>query len=112
MNFGMFIQLSNLVEGLVHISEITGDYYIFDEKTKILKGQRKGKTYKIGQKVKVIVTKASKYNSTVDFNLVEEEETHGNNKYDFSGFVCRNYVHRNTWFASVFCFEFQKKANL
>ena len=47
MNFGMFIQLSNLVEGLVHISEIKGDYYIFDEKTKrYLKDKEKEKLIK------------------------------------------------------------------
>ena len=82
MNFGMFIQLDNMVEGLVHISEIKGDYYIFDDVTKTLRGQKKGKIYKIGQKVRVVVTAASKENSTIDFNLIEEKkgETNGNSK--------------------------------
>ena len=80
MSFGMFIQLDNLVEGLVHISEIKGDYYIYNDSTKTLKGQKKGKEYKMGQKVRVVVTNASKENSTVDFNLVEKVKKNGNTK--------------------------------
>ena len=79
MSFGMFVQLPNLVEGLVHVSELKGDYYNFIETTKTLKGQRKGKEYKVGQKVKVIVTAASKENSTIDFNIVEDDKN-GNTK--------------------------------
>ena len=77
MSFGMFIQLDNLVEGLVHISEIKGDYYIYNDSTKTLKGQKKGKEYKMGQKVRIVVTNASKENSTVDFNLVEKVKKNG-----------------------------------
>ena len=80
MSFGMFIQLDNLVEGLVHISEIKGDYYIYNDSTKTLKGQKKGKEYKMGQKVRIVVTNASKENSTVDFNLVEKVKKNGNTK--------------------------------
>ena len=71
MNFGMFVQLDNLIEGLVHISELKGDYYNFDDTTKTLRGERKGKIYKLGQKVRVKVINASKENSIIDFNLVE-----------------------------------------
>ncbi len=74
MNFGMFIQLDNMIEGLVHISEMKGDYYNFDDVTKTLKGEKKGKMYKLGQKVRVVVTNASKENSTIDFNLVEKKQ--------------------------------------
>ena len=74
MSFGMFVELPNLIEGLVHISEIKGDYYIFDDSTKTLKGQHKKKEYKMGQKVRVVVTAASKENSTIDFNLVDEKK--------------------------------------
>ena len=80
MNFGMFVQLDNMVEGLVHISEIVGDYYLFDENTKTLRGQKKGKIYKLGDKVRIVVTAASKENSTVDFNLVEKGDNNGNTK--------------------------------
>ena len=79
MNFGLFVQLDNMIEGLVHISEIKGDYYTFDETTHTLRGEKKGKMYKLGQKVRVVVTNASKENSTIDFNLVEGNKN-GNKK--------------------------------
>ena len=79
MNFGLFVQLDNMIEGLVHISEIKGDYYTFDETIHTLRGEKKGKMYKLGQKVRVVVTNASKENSTIDFNLVEGNKN-GNNK--------------------------------
>lgn len=71
MNFGMFIELPNLIEGLVRVDNIKGDYYVFNEATKTLVGQRKGKTYRLGQKVRVRVIGASKEDSTIDFELVE-----------------------------------------
>ena len=80
MNFGMFVQLDNMVEGLVHVSEIKGDYYNFDENTKTLRGQRKGKIYKLGDKIRIIVTAASKENSTIDFNIVDIGDKNGNIK--------------------------------
>ena len=79
MNFGMFVQLDNMVEGLVHVNELKGDYYIFDENNRTLKGQRKGKIYRLGQKVKVVVTNASKAQSIIDFNIIEGDEN-GNTK--------------------------------
>ena len=79
MNFGMFVQLDNMVEGLVHVNELKGDYYIYDENTRTLKGQRKGKIYKLGQKVKVVVINASKAQSIIDFNILEGDED-GNTK--------------------------------
>ena len=81
MNFGLFVQLDNMIEGLVHISEIKGDYYTFDETTHTLRGEKKGKMYKLGQKLRVVVTNASKENSTIDFNLVEGNKN-GNNKQE------------------------------
>ena len=71
MNFGMFIELPNLIEGLVRVENIKGDYYVFNEATKSLVGQRKGKIYRLGQKVRVRVIAASKEDSTIDFELVE-----------------------------------------
>ena len=78
MNFGMFVQLPNMIEGLVHISEMKGDYFNFDDVTKTLKGEKTGKIYKLGQKVKIVVTNASKVNSMIDFSLVGDKN--GNTK--------------------------------
>ena len=51
--FGMFVELDNTVEGLIHISEIGDDYYVFVEKHMALVGRNKHKTYRIGQPVRV-----------------------------------------------------------
>lgn len=78
-SFGVFVQLPNLIEGLVHISEIKGDYYNFDETTKTLRGEKKGKIFKLGQNVRVKVTNASKENSIIDFNFMQGDNN-GNTK--------------------------------
>ncbi|MEG2351240.1 MAG: RNB domain-containing ribonuclease, partial [Bacilli bacterium] len=71
-SFGIFVQLPNMVEGLIKISDIPGDYFIYDERTMSVIGQKTKKMYRIGQKIKVIVKSASKEESFVDFGLVIE----------------------------------------
>ncbi len=71
-SFGMFVQLPNMIEGLVHISDISGDYYNYDEKTISLIGQKTKKRYRIGQEVKVICKSASKDESFIDFEIKKE----------------------------------------
>jgi hypothetical protein len=70
MNFGMFIQLPNLIEGLVKVESIKDDYYFFDEELNMLIGKNHKKKFKLGDKVKVKVIAASKDTSTIDFVLV------------------------------------------
>ncbi len=72
-SFGMFVQLPNMIEGLVHISEIPGDYYNYNEKLMCLTGQKTKKMYKIGDEVTVIVKNASKEENIIDFDLKEGE---------------------------------------
>ena len=69
MSFGMFIELSNLIEGLVHVEDMDDDYYAFDESTFSLVGEQKHKRYRLGDEVKVKVKSASKERRTVDFLL-------------------------------------------
>ncbi len=71
-SFGMFVQLPNMIEGLVHISDLEGDYYLYDENTLSLVGQKTKKRFRIGQEVKVIVKSASKEESFIDFVIKEE----------------------------------------
>ncbi|ACB85577.1 ribonuclease R [Natranaerobius thermophilus] len=71
-SFGIFIELPNLVEGLVHVSSMTDDYYYFDEEKFALIGEQTRKTYRIGDEVKVKVVKTSKEDCQVDFELVED----------------------------------------
>lgn len=69
-SFGFFVELPNTIEGLVHMTDLTDDYYIFDEKTLTLIGERTKKQFKISDKVKVRVTRCSKEEKTIDFELV------------------------------------------
>lgn len=68
-NWGMYVELPNTVEGLVRISELDDDYYIFDEERYELVGEMTKKTYKLGQPVKVIVANTDRLLRTVDFVL-------------------------------------------
>ena len=74
-SFGMFVELPNMIEGLVHINDIKGDYYIYDEKTMSLIGQKKKRRFRIGDEVKVKLVSASKEESFIDFELVENSES-------------------------------------
>lgn len=70
-SFGMFVELENTVEGLVHVSNMLDDYYIFYEDKLIFQGERTNKTYRIGDPVTVKVIKVSKELIQIDFELVE-----------------------------------------
>ena len=70
--FGLFVELPNKIEGLVHISEVPGDYYNYDERTMSLVGQRSKKRYRIGDTVKVKVKSASKEEAFIDFEIIEQ----------------------------------------
>ncbi len=73
-SFGMFIELDNLVEGLIHVSYLTDDYYHYNEKQYALVGERTGKIYRIGDAVKVKVIKVNMVEHTIDFELVDIKE--------------------------------------
>ena len=77
--FGLFVELDNLIEGLVHISSLDGHYNYVPEYLSLIKND-KSKKYRIGDRVRVRVIKASKENATIDFELIKEEKPHGNKK--------------------------------
>ena len=70
-NFGIYVELPNTVEGLIHVSNMMDDHYIYDENTYSMTGERTKKTYKLGQKVKIRVEAADKVARTIDFSLAE-----------------------------------------
>ena len=72
-SFGFFVELPNLVEGLVHISTIKGDFYNYVPELLSLIGKSTKKTYRIGDKVTVRCVRASKEAAMIDFELVEEK---------------------------------------
>ena len=70
-SFGMFVELENGIDGLVHISMMNDDYYFFDEEHFVLVGKRTGKTYHLGEKVTVTLVKADVEKKQIDFVLGE-----------------------------------------
>jgi ribonuclease R len=72
-NFGLFVQLPNLIEGLIHIDDLTDDHYIYDEATFTLRGVKNKKGYRLGDTVEVIVKRASKEDKQVDFVIADEK---------------------------------------
>ena len=69
--YGLYVELHNTVEGLVHISTLSDDYYTFDEENYELSGELTKKIYHLGQKVRVRVADADALSRTVDFTIVE-----------------------------------------
>jgi len=69
-NFGMFVELPNTVEGLVHISNMTDDYYHFDDRQMIMVGEHTGRQFRIGDEVQVRVTNVIIEESSIDFEVV------------------------------------------
>ena len=66
MNFGLFVELDNLVEGLIRIEDLDDDFYIYDEENYRLIGRKHNKQYRMGDKLKVIVKDACKETKTID----------------------------------------------
>lgn len=78
--FGFFVELPNTIDGLVHITELTDDYYHYDEKNLRLVGEATGKTYKLSDKVKVRVLSSNKKERTIDFVVVGQKSRHKKTK--------------------------------
>ena len=72
--WGIYVELPNTVEGLIHISKIPGDYYIFDENQYEIYGEKTNRTFKLGQTVQVTVHDVDYVSNTIDFMLDETEE--------------------------------------
>jgi ribonuclease R len=74
-SFGIFVTLDQLyVEGLVHITELGGEYFKFDEARQELRGERTGIRYAIGTRVRVQVSRVDLDGRRIDFRLVREGE--------------------------------------
>ena len=71
--YGLFVELTDLfVEGLVPLSTLTDDRYTYRENTKEIIGQRTGKIYRLGQRVRVIVDRIDPVEKKIQFALLEE----------------------------------------
>jgi ribonuclease R len=72
-SFGMFVQLENTVEGLIHISNLKDDYYSYDEKSMTLTGRTTHKKYKVGMPIKVVLTNANVEQHQLDFEVYDPD---------------------------------------
>jgi len=69
--WGMYVELPNTIEGMIRVSEMKDDYYIYDEERYQMVGEHKKKVYNLGQTVVIEVVNADKQQRTIDFALVE-----------------------------------------
>lgn len=74
-NFGLFVELENTIEGLVHVSYMTDDYYRFDDRQMIMIGEHTGKQFRLGDEVTVRVAAVKPEESAIDFELVGMKKT-------------------------------------
>jgi ribonuclease R len=71
-NWGIYVELPNTVEGLVHVAKIPGDFFVFDEKNYEMVGQNTGKAYRLGMPVRVCIEDCDTFSRTIDMSLVEQ----------------------------------------
>ncbi|OGU24569.1 MAG: ribonuclease R [Hydrogenophilales bacterium RIFOXYD1_FULL_62_11] len=84
-NFGMFVALDEIfIEGLVHVSELGQDYFHYDQSKHWMLGERTGKRYRLGDRVRIKVMRADIETSKIDFALVETIESADDVAAEFS----------------------------
>ena len=72
-SFGIFVELSNTIEGLVHITDLDDDYYVYDEAHLMLIGERTKNIYRLGDTVKVRCSRVDIDNREIFFDIVKNE---------------------------------------
>ena len=73
-SFGLFVELDDSkVNGLVHVTQLPRDFYHFDAVRKTLTGERRGRAFRLGDRVRIVVLKASVEERKIDFRLAEED---------------------------------------
>ncbi|HAY47187.1 MAG TPA: ribonuclease R, partial [Gammaproteobacteria bacterium] len=82
-DFGVFVELDDLyIDGLVHVTNMGNDFWVFDVNFRTLTGERSGKVYRLGSSVEVVVTRADLEKARIDFDFVgvKQEKRQGNRK--------------------------------
>ena len=72
-NWGIYVELPNTIEGMVSLAQMDDDYYEFDEKAMQVCGKRTKKSYRLGDRVTVLVAKVDRTMGTIDFVFEDEE---------------------------------------
>ena len=76
-SFGMFVELENTVEGLIRLANMRDDYYIYNQETYTIMGERSHKTFKIGDTVRIKVDNVNVDFREIDFVLISKlEDSH------------------------------------
>ena len=83
-SFGVFVELPNTIEGLVHITDLDDDYYIFNDAQLSLIGERTKKVYKLGDKVKVECVNVDMANREIFFKITEEPKREENKEAEIT----------------------------
>ena len=73
-SWGVYVELPNTIEGMIHVSMLPGDYFYYDEESYEMVGQATNLRYKLGQKLKVRVNATDKISRTIDFVIPQEWE--------------------------------------
>lgn len=78
-SWGIYVELPNTVEGMIHVSRLAGDYYYYREETYEMTGRDTGRCFKLGQKIKIVVDDVDYMSKSIDFVLADmgKEEEHG-----------------------------------
>lgn len=71
--WGLYVELPNTVEGLLHVSLLSGDYFYYDENTYEMVGKESGVIYQLGQRITIQVKGVDRLAGTIDFMLPEED---------------------------------------
>ena len=78
--WGIYVELPNTVEGMIKVTALTDDYYYYDEENYRMVGEHTKKTYKLGEKIQIVVSGVDKLTRTVDFELPKPDEEEWNEK--------------------------------
>ena len=76
-SWGVYVELPNTIEGMIHVSKLPGDYYYYDENAYEMVGQDTGKKYRLGEQIKIQVDGVERLTRTIDFSIPidwDEEE--------------------------------------
>lgn len=73
-SWGVYVELPNTVEGMIHVSKLSGDYYVYNENAYEMTGEETGKKYRLGEKITVRVDGVERLTRTIDFSIPDNED--------------------------------------
>ena len=72
--WGIYVELPNTVEGMIHVSKLPGDYFYYDEAVYEMVGRATDIRYKLGQTLNIVVENTDRASRTIDFGIAEKED--------------------------------------